>query len=160
MDCATDLACYPSDLLREKPRERGGQAVVSSIFQETGSNYIGMKDLNCLQSLTHESFTADFIFSMQLVLEDELSSGGSTDTIDISQSSSPALRVNNNMLVDWEEFSDVVGRLLVDPASNLRWLDLSFNDLRTIDSVSQYQFMPAIKEYPRFCSCQQSISVV
>ncbi len=69
------------------------------------------------------------------MLEDELSAGDSTDTIDIAKTCTTALRLNNNMIVDWEGLLDSVERLLVAPSANLRWLDLSFNDLKTIDSV-------------------------
>ncbi len=80
----------------------------------------------------------------QLVLEDELSAGGSTDTIDIAKTNTTALKVNNNMLMDWEGLVDTTQRLLVSPTSQLRWLNLSFNDLKTIDSVSEW------RDY-RFC---------
>ena len=54
----------------------------------------------------------------------------------IVQSLSPALKVNNNMLNIWEDFSSVIKQLFVDPAQTLGWLDFSFNDFRTIDNVS------------------------
>lgn len=41
------------------------------------------------------------------------------------------------MIGNWEEFLYTVDRLLVDPGSLLQWLDLSFNDLKTIDDVRQ-----------------------
>lgn len=40
------------------------------------------------------------------------------------------------MIVNWDGLLDTMERLLVNPTANLRWLDLSFNDLQTIDSVS------------------------
>ena len=74
---------------------------------------------------------------VQLVLEDELAADDSTDTIDlkVTQSLGSGLRLNNNMLSDWEGFSDTVSRLFVDHRTHLRWLDLSFNDMTTIDAV-------------------------
>lgn len=74
---------------------------------------------------------------MQLVLEDELSAEGSTESIVVEQSRSMALRVNNNMLGDWENFLPTVCKLFVEPTTRLAWIDLSFNDLRTIDKVSE-----------------------
>ena len=74
----------------------------------------------------------------QLVLEDELAADDSTDTMDlkIMPSTSTALRLNNNMLNSWEGFSETVGKLFVQHTEHLCWLDLSFNELRTIDDVS------------------------
>ncbi|OCT93471.1 hypothetical protein XELAEV_18016540mg [Xenopus laevis] len=47
---------------------------------------------------------------------------------------SQALRLNNNTLTDLKGFGETVEKLLGDP-TQLSWIDLSFNDLSTIDSV-------------------------
>ncbi|XP_012812100.1 uncharacterized protein LOC394652 isoform X1 [Xenopus tropicalis] len=47
---------------------------------------------------------------------------------------SQALRLNNNTLTDLKGFGETAEKLLSDPPQ-LRWIDLSFNDLSTIDSV-------------------------
>lgn len=75
--------------------------------------------------------------SPQLVLEDELAADDSTDTVDlqIPLSTSTALRLNNNGLTMWEGFSETLRRLFVDHTAHLCWLDLAFNDIRTIDAV-------------------------
>ena len=73
----------------------------------------------------------------QLVLEDELAADDSTDTVDlhVPPSTSTALRLNNNGLSTWEGISDTLRRLFVDHTTHLCWLDLAFNDIRTIDVV-------------------------
>ena len=53
------------------------------------------------------------------------------------KSDSATLKVNNNLLADWDGFTDAVHRLFEAP-SRLAWVDLSYNDLRTIDKVSCY----------------------
>ncbi|XP_008852293.1 leucine-rich repeat-containing protein 51 isoform X2 [Nannospalax galili] len=45
-----------------------------------------------------------------------------------------SLWLNNNVLSDLKDFSQVVSQLLEHP-ENLAWLDLSFNDLTSIDPV-------------------------
>ena len=40
------------------------------------------------------------------------------------------------MLSNWIDFRSTIERIFVDPGQTLSWLDLSFNDLRTIDEVS------------------------
>ena len=59
----------------------------------------------------------------------------STDCLDIVQSYSTALKVNNNMLNLWDDFSKTIHKLFADPAETLAWIDLSFNDFKTIDVV-------------------------
>lgn len=54
----------------------------------------------------------------------------------IEKTNTTAFRVNNNLLSDWEGFMDTLEALIVNPTLNLAWLDLSFNDLKSIDSVS------------------------
>ena len=39
------------------------------------------------------------------------------------------------MLSNWEGFEETIDSLFVNPSANLQWLDLSFNDLKTIDKV-------------------------
>lgn len=58
------------------------------------------------------------------------------DAVEIVESEATALKVNNNMLTHWDDFSSTLHKLFVDPARQLGWIDLSFNDLRTIDDVS------------------------
>ena len=43
-----------------------------------------------------------------------------------------SLWLNNNVLTDLRDFSHVVSQLLEHP-ENLAWIDLSFNDLTSID---------------------------
>ena len=40
------------------------------------------------------------------------------------------------MLSNWEGFWDTVEGLFINPSNTLQWLDLSFNDIKTIDQVS------------------------
>ena len=72
---------------------------------------------------------------VQLDLDEEMESEDSL--VHLPLSTSTALRVNNNMLADWEGFWSTITELYVDPVLSLQWLDLSFNELRTIDLVSQ-----------------------
>jgi Leucine-rich repeat (LRR) protein len=66
-----------------------------------------------------------------LDLAEEEVMDGSTFTL--IKSESTALRVNNNMLSNWDGFVDTITALFVDHSSHLQWLDLSFNDLKIID---------------------------
>ncbi|XP_020823500.1 leucine-rich repeat-containing protein 51 isoform X2 [Phascolarctos cinereus] len=45
-----------------------------------------------------------------------------------------ALRINNNVLNDLNDFTQTLSQLLEQP-QNLAWIDLSFNDLANIDPV-------------------------
>lgn len=58
------------------------------------------------------------------------------DTVSIEKSTTTALKLNNNLLGQWDDFSSTMHQLFVDPALTLAWIDLSFNELRTIDEVS------------------------
>jgi hypothetical protein len=51
-----------------------------------------------------------------------------------------SLWLNNNVLNDLKDFNQVVSQLLQHP-ENLAWIDLSFNDLTTIDPVSSQPWM-------------------
>lgn len=62
------------------------------------------------------------------------------DSVTIEKSASTSLKLNNNMLNQWEDFSSTLHQLFVDPALTLGWIDLSFNDLRTIDEVLKRTF--------------------
>lgn len=57
------------------------------------------------------------------------------EEVEVVQSNSTALKVNNNLLTNWDGFADVIHKLFVNPALTLSWIDLSFNDIRTIDEV-------------------------
>lgn len=46
-----------------------------------------------------------------------------------------SLRLNNNVLNELKDFKQVLSQLLEHP-ENLAWIDLSFNDLTSIDPVS------------------------
>uniref|UniRef100_A0A8D2BU61 Leucine-rich repeat-containing protein 51 n=1 Tax=Sus scrofa TaxID=9823 RepID=A0A8D2BU61_PIG len=50
------------------------------------------------------------------------------------KSMTQSLWLNNNVLTDLRDFSHVVSQLLEHP-ENLAWIDLSFNDLTSIDPV-------------------------
>lgn len=52
-------------------------------------------------------------------------------------SPSTSLKFNNNMLNSWDGFASTVRGLLLNPLQ-LAWVDLSFNDLRSISSVSEF----------------------
>lgn len=52
-----------------------------------------------------------------------------------SLSPSTALKFSNNMLSTWEGFASAVQGLLLRPL-HLGWVDLSFNDLHSISTVS------------------------
>jgi hypothetical protein len=45
------------------------------------------------------------------------------------------VRLNNNRLASASVLGEVFGKLLINP-NTLSWLDLSFNELKTIDDVS------------------------
>ena len=62
--------------------------------------------------------------------------GDSNTSLQIEQSNSTALKVNNNMLKSWEGFWPAIQKLFMEPVLQLQWIDFSFNDLRTIDAVS------------------------
>lgn len=62
--------------------------------------------------------------------------GDSEVSLEGPRSTATALRLNNNMLGDWYGFSKTMVKLFLEPARHLAWLDLAFNDLKTIDSVS------------------------
>lgn len=57
--------------------------------------------------------------------------------IELIKSHATALRLNNNMLSDWDGFIETLQTMFIDPLVHLQWLDLSFNDLKTIDKVRQ-----------------------
>ena len=84
----------------------------------------------------------------QLILEDELSTSGDSgsSSLDVAATPSTALRVNNNILNSWDGFLGVVAKLVAGGVAALQWLDLSFNDLKTIDVVSSgivcYKYYP------------------
>lgn len=61
--------------------------------------------------------------------------GDSEVSLEGPRSTATALRLNNNMLGDWYGFSKTMVKLFLEPARHLAWLDLAFNDLKTIDSA-------------------------
>ena len=77
------------------------------------------------------------LFPLQLILEDELESEEGSQ-VSIHRLPSTAVKVNNNMLMDWEGFFPTIDAILVDSTQRLSWLDLSFNDFKLIDSVRSY----------------------
>ncbi len=40
------------------------------------------------------------------------------------------------MLANWEGFWDTINGMFINPTNTLQWIDLSFNDIKTIDQVS------------------------
>ena len=54
------------------------------------------------------------------------------------------------MLSNWEGFWDTVEGLFINPSNTLQWLDLSFNDIKTIDQVSN---SASRVELDRICNC-------
>ena len=53
------------------------------------------------------------------------------------KSKSTSLKLNNNLLSGWDGLRSTLLELFVDPAKTLGWIDLSFNDLKTIDEVKE-----------------------
>jgi hypothetical protein len=53
----------------------------------------------------------------------------------IERSTTTAIKLNNNLIGHWDDFSSTMHQLFVDPALTLSWIDLSFNELRTINDV-------------------------
>lgn len=71
------------------------------------------------------------------MLDEELSaSGDSSVSLDVAATPTSSLKVNNNLLSEWDGFLDTVGKLVVGALVSVQWLDLSFNDFKTIDAVS------------------------
>ena len=57
------------------------------------------------------------------------------DKLIVTQSNAEVVKLNNNMLSEWEGFSEMFHTLLISPLQ-LSWIDLSFNDFKNISSVS------------------------
>ena len=57
------------------------------------------------------------------------------DEIEIEKSTTTALKVNNNLIAHWDDFTTAIQQLFVDPVQTLAWIDFSFNELRTISEV-------------------------
>lgn len=57
------------------------------------------------------------------------------------KSMTQSLWLNNNVLTDLRDFNHAVSQLLEHP-ENLAWIDLSFNDLTSIDPVSPVRAGP------------------
>ena len=73
----------------------------------------------------------------QLVIKEELSaSGESSVSLDVAATPTSSLKLNNNLLSEWDGFLDTVGKLVAGASASLQWLDFSFNDFKTIDTVS------------------------
>lgn len=50
-----------------------------------------------------------------------------------------AIRLSNNVLTDWNDFSETIEKLISNP-DGIEWIDLSFNDMVTIDKcILQYR---------------------
>ena len=81
---------------------------------------------------------------MQFDLSDEVAEDSST-SLEIEKSNSTSLKVNNNILNSWEGFWMVIEKVFVEPALQLQWIDFSFNDLKTIDDVSQLKQCPTCR---------------
>ena len=75
------------------------------------------------------------------------------DSMAIVKSNSTSLKLNNNMLANWTDFSSTTHQLFVDPALTLAWIDLSFNDLRTIDEVGSQGLRGQVSETPCLPPC-------
>lgn len=65
-------------------------------------------------------------------LEDEMASDA--DKLIVTQSNAEVVKLNNNMLSEWEGFSEMFHTLLISPLQ-LSWIDLSFNDFKNISSA-------------------------
>lgn len=81
----------------------------------------------------------DFSFRSIHVIQDLISEEPRTGLRRLRYSKSgksltQSLWLNNNVLNDLRDFSSVMSQLLAHP-ENLAWIDLSFNDLSTIDPV-------------------------
>ena len=69
-------------------------------------------------------------------LDDDDDEDDDNREVRVTKSKSTALKLNNNMLFGWEGLLETLELLFVNPILNLQWLDLSFNDLKSVDSVS------------------------
>ena len=58
------------------------------------------------------------------------------ESVDMEREKYPvnAIKLNNNMLVSWDGFTEVLTQLCTAPLQ-IAWIDLSFNDLRNIPLV-------------------------
>ena len=86
--------------------------------------------------------------SMQLEQEEEDDEDleAEDSLVHLPLSDSTALRVNNNMLTSWDGFWPTMCDLFTDPAANVQWLDLSFNDIRSIESASTVLYDQDIRQ--------------
>ncbi|KAM6173500.1 leucine-rich repeat-containing protein 51 isoform 1-T1 [Erethizon dorsatum] len=81
----------------------------------------------------------DFSFKSIHVIQDLVTEEPRTGLLPLKHSKSgksltQSLWLNNNVLSDLRDFNQVVSQLLEHP-ENLAWIDLSFNDLTSIDPV-------------------------
>ena len=97
-----------------------------------------------------------------MLLEEELAGDvvGSEVSLDGPHSTATALRVNNNMLGDWEGFSETMAKLFLEPTTHLAWLDLAFNDLKTIDSVSACSYSLCDHTHLTFPPCTHTQAIL
>jgi len=59
---------------------------------------------------------------------------------EITKRRTNAVRLSNNVINEWKEFSPTLEKLVVDPYEAIEWIDLSFNDMTTIDKcLLQYR---------------------
>ncbi|XP_035681032.1 leucine-rich repeat-containing protein 51-like [Branchiostoma floridae] len=80
-------------------------------------------------------FSFKMLCSMEDTAEEELRQGSRKHKYDEEgRLNSNALRMNNNALTTLDGFEGAITRLLTNPEA-LAWVDLSFNDLTTVDPV-------------------------
>ncbi|XP_075827765.1 leucine-rich repeat-containing protein 51 isoform X1 [Microtus pennsylvanicus] len=97
-----------------------------------------MSKRDCLNTSVQEP-PLDYSFKSIHVIQDLVSEEPRTGLRPVKHSKSgksltQSLWLNNNVLNDLKDFSQVVSQLLQHP-ENLAWIDLSFNDLTSIDPV-------------------------
>ena len=44
-----------------------------------------------------------------------------------------AVRFSNNVISEWKDFSKTMEKIIEDPRTAIEWIDLSFNDMSSID---------------------------
>lgn len=110
------LIIFPSDTLDEEPRQSLRKLEVRDLL---GSGQNHCKNLWLLFRIHIKNMRNVYIFQK------------SPETGKYRTSS---LRLNNNAITDFDTFTSTLDDLIEDP-KELAWLDLSFNDLSTINTV-------------------------
>ena len=86
------------------------------------------------------AFCTDILLYITNILSyyPQTSKQAATDPVMKAKHKTTAIRLSNNLITDWSDFSTTVAEIIEDP-SKLEWIDLSFNDIYNIDKVSFYE---------------------